>query len=66
MNKNEVTPYQYKLDLGEGEDCHKAYEEYLTWSRYEDSNERWTHFVGAWEAFERLRALMERKGQTLQ
>jgi hypothetical protein len=66
MEINRATPYQYKLDLGEGSQCHEAYEEYLLWGGYEDTNDRWVHFTEAWKRFECLQALMERQGQIIQ
>ena len=67
MRKNRVvTPYQFKLDLGEGADCHDAYQEYLQYFNYEDNNERWVAFTVAWNQFNKIVAMSERNGQTLQ
>lgn len=66
MRSNVVTPYQYKLDLGEGKECHEAYQEYLHYFGYEDNNERWVAFTVAWKEFNKIIALAESKGQTLQ
>lgn len=67
MRKNNmVTPYQFKLDFGEGPECQETYQEYLHWSGYEDTNERWVMFLTVWEDFEKLNAMMERIGHPLQ
>lgn len=66
MSGNVVTPYQYKLDLGEGEECQEAYQEYLFQFGYEDNNERWVAFTVAWKEFNKLVAMAERMGHTLQ
>ena len=65
-----TTPYQYKLDLGEGPECQDAYQEYLSYHHFEDSNERWAMFVKTWNLFyEQARtaqAMREKDGATLQ
>lgn len=66
MRKNMVTPYQYKLDLGEGEDCQEAYQEYLHQYGYEDNNERWVTFTKAWGTFQALQAMIEKTGHSIQ
>jgi hypothetical protein len=60
--------YQLKLDLGEGAECHEAYEEYLHAYGREDSVQTWVSFCKAWEIFNQVRAVQERDGtgQTLQ
>jgi hypothetical protein len=64
MRKN--TPYQYKLDFGEGAECHEAYQEYLKQYELEDDNERWVMFTVAWNQFKGFVALEEREGYTIQ
>jgi hypothetical protein len=66
MRKTMVTPYQYKLDLGEGEACQEAYQEYLFQYGYEDNNERWVSFTKAWKEFNKIVAMTESKGHTIQ
>jgi len=66
MRKTMVTPYQYKLDLGEGEDCQEAYQEYLFQYGYEDTNERWVSFGLAWNRVETVKAMIEKTGHPLQ
>ena len=46
--------YQLKLDLGEGANCHEAYEEYLDYYKLEDTNERWVSFCSAFEKRRRI------------
>jgi hypothetical protein len=62
----DVKNYQYKLDLGEGEGCHQAYEDYLAHHRLEDNNERWVAFTLAWNKFETVKAMIEKTGHPLQ
>ena len=66
MAEQKITPYQFKLDLGEGPRCHKAYEEYLQHYELEDNPERWVFFVQMWTDLETLEALVESAGSTLQ
>jgi hypothetical protein len=66
MGKTIVTPYQYKLDLGEGEGCEEAYQEYLFQYGYEDTNERWVSFVKAWGTFQTVQAMIEKTGHPIQ
>ena len=61
-----VKHYQYKLDLGEGAECHEAYLEYLFQYELEDDNERWVMFTVAWNQFKGIVALEEREGHTIQ
>ena len=61
-----IKNYQYKLDLGEGEGCHKAYEDYLSHHHIEDNNERWVAFTLAWNKFETVKAMIEKTGHPLQ
>jgi hypothetical protein len=58
--------YQLKLDLGEGQGCHEAYEEYLEYYRLEDNPDRWAMFCAAFKRFEEVAALMEKTGATIQ
>lgn len=58
--------YQLKLDLGEGEGCHEAYEEYLDYYKLEDTNERWVSFCTAFKQFEEITAMVEKTKATLQ
>jgi hypothetical protein len=55
MTHNEATtpqeqpsPYQRKLDFGEGADCHTAYEKFLDTTRLPDSTKLWLAFSSAW------------------
>ena len=58
--------YQLKLDLGEGQGCHEAYEEYLEYYRLEDNPDRWAMFCAAFKRFEEVAAIMEKAGATIQ
>jgi hypothetical protein len=58
--------YQLKLDLGEGANCHEAYEEYLNYYRLEDNPERWALFCAAFKRFEEVTAMVEKSGATVQ
>ena len=58
--------YQLKLDLGEGANCHEAYEEYLDYYKLEDTNERWVSFCSAFEKFEAITAMTEKAKATIQ
>jgi len=58
--------YQLKLDLGEGANCHEAYEEYLDYYRLEDNPERWALFCAAFKRFEEVSAMVEKAGATVQ
>jgi hypothetical protein len=58
--------YQLKLDLGEGANCHEAYEEYLEYYRLEDNTERWLLFCAAFKRFNEAAAMAEKVGATLQ
>jgi hypothetical protein len=58
--------YQLKLDLGEGANCHEAYEEYLEYYRLEDNTERWLLFCAAFKRFNEVAAMAEKAGATLQ
>lgn len=58
--------YQLKLDLGEGQGCHEAYEEYLEYYRLEDNPDRWAMFCVAFKRFEEVSAMMEKAGATVQ
>ena len=58
--------YQLKLDLGEGANCHEAYEEYLEYYRLEDNPERWALFCAAFKRFEEVSAMVEKAGATVQ
>ena len=66
MEKQKITPYQHKLDLGEGPECHEAYQEYLSWSGYEDTGDRWVMFTQVWKEFEKFQGMMEKVGHPLQ
>lgn len=67
MRKNNmVTPYQFKLDFGEGPECQEVYQEFLHYYDYEDTNERWVAFAKAWETFQTLQAMVEKSGHPLQ
>ena len=61
-----MKPYQLKLDFGEGQGCHKAYEEYLEWGEFEDEPERWAVFVQCWKALQVINAIEESQGATKQ
>ena len=58
--------YQLKLDLGEGAECHEAYEEYLEWSKLEDTNEAWVVFSKAYEYYYIAKTIAEKEQGTLQ
>jgi hypothetical protein len=58
--------YQLKLDLGEGQGCHEAYEEYLDYYKLEDNNERWVSFCAAFTQFEGAVAMAEKARATVQ
>lgn len=62
------TPYQFKLDLGEGPECHEVYQEFLHAYDKEDTVEAWVDFCESWTVFMQVRALEERDstGQVLQ
>lgn len=58
--------YQYKLDFGEGPECHQAYEDFLRVNELEDSNANWTMFLQCWVQILRMEALLEKRGKTVQ
>ena len=58
--------YQYKLDFGEGPECHAAYEDFLKVNELEDCNENWVMFLRCWEQILKMEALFEKRGKTLQ
>lgn len=59
-------PYQLKLDFGEGEKCHRAYEIFLQAYDKEDTPEEWAIFVECWKGIEILSAYAESIGETKQ
>lgn len=61
-----VTPYQYKLDLGEGAECQEAYQEYLTYHHLEDNNDRWAMFLKTWAQIQAVQAMLDKAGATIQ
>ncbi len=58
--------YQLKLDFGEGQDCHRLYEEFLQETGIEDTPEQWGMFVRCYELMEGMRLVEERRKHTLQ
>lgn len=58
--------YQYKLDLGEGEGCQEAYQDFLKANHLEDNNENWVMFTECWQHIMELEAMIEKRGKTLQ
>lgn len=58
--------YQLKLDLGEGQECHEAYEEFLKANNLEDTNKNWVMFIECWEHIMQMEAMAEKRGKTLQ
>jgi hypothetical protein len=58
--------YQLKLDFGEGQECHKLYEEFLQETGMEDTPEQWSIFVRCFEIVEGAKLLEESRGHTLQ
>lgn len=58
--------YQLKLDFGEGERCHKAYEVFLQAFEKEDTPEEWAIFVECWKAVEMAGAILESERATKQ
>lgn len=61
-----MKPYQLKLDFGEGEKCHRAYEIFLQAYDKEDTPEEWAIFVECWKSIEVLSAYAESIGETKQ
>lgn len=61
-----MKPYQLKLDFGQGEKCHKAYEIFLQAYDKEDTPEEWAIFVECWKSIEVLSAYAESIGETKQ
>ena len=58
--------YQLKLDFGEGEKCHRAYEIFLQAYDKEDTPEEWAIFVECWRSVEIISAYAESIGETKQ
>lgn len=58
--------YQLKLDLGEGKECHEAYEDFLKVNDLEDNNENWVMFTECWKFVLGMEAMAEKRGKTLQ
>ena len=58
--------YQYKLDFGEGPECHQAYEDFLKVNELEDTNENWVFFLACWEHVAQMEAMFEKRGKTVQ
>lgn len=58
--------YQLKLDFGEGQECHKLYEEFLQETGMEDTAEQWGMFVNCYQVIESMKATKESKRHTLQ
>lgn len=61
-----MKPYQLKLDFGEGEKCHRAYEIFLQAYDKEDTPEEWAIFVECWKSVEIISAYAESIGETKQ
>ena len=61
-----MKPYQLKLDFGEGEKCHRAYEIFLQAYDKEDTPEEWAIFVECWKSVELITAYAESIGETKQ
>ena len=61
-----MKPYQLKLDFGEGEKCHRAYEIFLQAYDKEDTPEEWAIFVECWRSVEIISAYAESIGETKQ
>lgn len=61
-----MKPYQLKLDFGEGEKCHRAYEIFLQAYDKEDTPEEWAIFVECWKSMEVISAYAESIGETKQ
>lgn len=47
-----MSKYQLKLDFGEGQQCHQAYETYIESYGVEDTEAEWVSFVNVWQAVE--------------
>ena len=62
----QMKPYQLKLDFGEGEKCHRAYEVFLEAFDKEDTPEEWAIFVECWKSVEIISAYAESIGETKQ
>jgi hypothetical protein len=58
--------YQLKLDFGEGQECHKLYEEFLQETKTEDTPEQWGMFVTCYQVIESMKVMEESKRHTLQ
>lgn len=58
--------YQYKLDFGEGPECHKAYEDFLKVNDLGDTNENWVLFLNCWAQILKMEAMFEKRGKTIQ
>lgn len=61
-----MKPYQLKLDFGEGQKCHRAYEIFLQAYDKEDTPEEWAIFVECWKSVEIISAYAESIGETKQ
>ena len=62
----QMKPYQLKLDFGEGQKCHRAYEIFLQAYDKEDTPEEWAIFVECWKSVEIISAYAESIGETKQ
>jgi hypothetical protein len=48
MDTNKLTPYQHKLDFGEGPRCHEMYQKFLALTKMDDTPKLWDLFSKCW------------------
>ena len=58
--------YQLKLDFGEGQECHRLYEEFLQETGMEDTAEQWGMFIKCYQLINEIKIMEESKRHTLQ
>jgi hypothetical protein len=58
--------YQLKLDFGEGQECHKLYEEFLQETGMEDTAGQWGMFIKCYQLINEIKIMEESKRHTLQ